>query len=436
MSEYDTYIKVTRHFVENDIIEAANIIEGLELDEALVILQSLPSETAGKMIKNLQVSFAAGLLEGLEEQFLCQVLTQLEPHFLATLLMNTSKENRERLREHIKGSVEEQIRELLEYPQGSVGRVVTTNFLAFDKKLTAGAAIDKIRAISKKKRPTSYAYVVDDEKHLLGVLNMHDLMISDPDRKLETIMTVDVFSLHCFDEIQEAANALSKRKYFAAPVVDSQQRIIGVIKAERLIKGIQEESVQDLQRMFGAGGDEKPFSKLSFALKKRLFWLHINLVTAFMAALVVALFEGVIAKITILAVFLPVVAGQGGNAGAQSLAIVMRGIVMREIPKGQVSRLILKEGLLGVINGTVIGFVTAIVAWAWKGNPYLGVVIGLGMFFNLIFAGLAGASIPLVMKKIGVDPAQSANIILTTVTDILGFLAFLSFALIFQKFLI
>ena len=165
-------------------------------------------------------------------------------------------------------------------------------------------------------------------------------------------------------------------------------------------------------------------------------WLHINLATAFLAAAVVALFEGIIAQLTILAVFLPVVAGQGGNAGAQSLAVVMRGIVMREIPKDKILQLVLKEGKIGAINGVVIGAVTALVAWLWYGNPYLGLVIGLGMLVNLVFAGLAGASIPLIMKKIGIDPAQSSSIILTTVTDVLGFMAFLGFAVAFQDFLV
>ena len=229
---------------------------------------------------------------------------------------------------------------------------------------------------------------------------------------------------------------MSKRKFFAVPVVDSENLIVGIIKAERLIKGVQEETAQDIQKMFGVSGEEKPFSSIFFSLKKRLFWLHINLVTAFMAAAVVALFEDVIAKITILAVFLPVVAGQGGNAGAQSLAVVMRGIVMREIPKNKVRQLIFKESGLGALNGLIIGIVTAVVAWLWHGNPFLGLVIGLGMFFNLIFAGLAGASIPLIMKRIGIDPAQSSSIILTTVTDILGFFAFLGFAMLFQNYLI
>ena len=155
-----------------------------------------------------------------------------------------------------------------------------------------------------------------------------------------------------------------------------------------------------------------------------------------MAAAVVALFEDIIARLTILAVFLPVVAGQGGNAGAQSLAVVMRGLVMREIPESKVFKLVTKEALLGAVNGAVIGVVTAAVAWIWNGNPFLGLVIGLGMLLNLIFAGLAGSSIPLLMKKAGIDPAQSSSIILTTVTDVLGFLAFLGFAVLFQDFLV
>lgn len=158
--------------------------------------------------------------------------------------------------------------------------------------------------------------------------------------------------------------------------------------------------------------------------------------TAFLAAAVVGLFEDIIAKITILAIFLPVVAGQGGNAGAQSLAVVMRGLVMREIPRSRYRSLLFKESVVGLINGVVIGLVTGLIAWIWQGNPYLGVVIGLGMVVNLIVAGFAGAAIPLLLKSLGLDPAQSSNIILTTITDVVGFLAFLGFAVLFQSYLI
>ena len=261
---------------------------------------------------------------------------------------------------------------------------------------------------------------------------MHDLLVASPQQTIDDIMRKDIFSLHCFLDIQGAASEVAKRRYFAASVVDGEKHIIAIIKAERLVKVVQAGAAQDSQRMFGVSGDEKPFSSIFFSLKRRLFWLHVNLVTAFMAAAVVEMFEGIIAKLTILAIFLPVVAEQGGNGGAQSLAVVMRGIVMREIPKDKVRALILRGGGLGAINGLVIGLVTAVVAWAWHGI----LVIGLGMLVNLIFARLSGASIPLLMKRIDIDPAQSSSIILTTVTDVFGFLAFLGFAVLFQSYLV
>jgi magnesium transporter len=165
-------------------------------------------------------------------------------------------------------------------------------------------------------------------------------------------------------------------------------------------------------------------------------WLHVNLATAFLAAFVVSLFEDTIAKVTVLAVFLPVVAGQGGNAGAQSLAIVMRGLVMREISRDRIVSLVMKEGLLGLTTGAVTGMVTGLVAWAWQGSPALGLVIGLGMIVNLFVAGLSGAAIPVIMRSFGWDPAQCSSIILTTVTDVVGFLAFLGFAVLFQSYLV
>ncbi|BBO75577.1 magnesium transporter MgtE [Desulfosarcina widdelii] len=436
MPDRNLYLPLVIKFVEQDLAGAARVLEGMKVPDAADVLESLPGPMAVRVIKTLQIGFAAELLNQTADGFLQHITSQLDPQFLASILMHLPKESRERIRVHISGKTEDEIRDLLEYPQGSIGRIMTSDFMSFGKETLAHDAIGKIRSLAKKRMPSSYAYVVDDEQHLVGVLNMRDLMLASPQQSLESICLKDIFTLHCFTDVQEAANALAKRRYFAAPVVDSENHILGIIKAERLIKGVQEGTTQDIQRMFGVSADERPFSTIGFSLKKRLFWLNINLVTAFMAAGVVALFEGIIAKITILAVFLPVVAGQGGNAGAQSLAVVMRGIVMREIPAGKRLKLIFKEGRLGAINGTIIGAVTAAAAWLWMGSPFLGLVTGLGMLVNLFFAGLSGATIPLFMKQVGLDPAQSANIILTTVTDIIGFFAFLGFAVIFQQYLV
>ena len=350
--------------------------------------------------------------------------------------MHLPREARERFLSHLPDKLKRDIQEQLTYPEGSVGRMMSTHFLSFRADATVYDATQIIRQLAPKRYPASYAYVVDDQDRLKGVLNMRDLLLGEPDTKLSAIMRTDLFTLHCFTDREDAAAQLSKRRYFAAPVVDHDGRVLGIIKAEQLIQGAQEEVAEDLQRMFGAGGDERAFSPMIYSLKKRLPWLHVNLATAFLAASVVAMFEDIIAKITVLAVFLPVVAGQGGNAGAQSLAIVMRGLVMREIPKDKVKKLVLKESLLGLMSGTVTGLVTALVAWLWHGNPWLGLVIGLAMIVNLCAAGLAGAAIPVVMKAMGLDPAQCSSIIQTTVTDVVGFFAFLGFAVIFQSHLL
>ena len=436
MDDQNAFLTFVQKSFAHDIAGATYLLESLPEDEAARIFQALPVDVAEKAIRNLQISFAADLLKNADDRFLGALAARLDPQLAGAILAQLPPEYRQRLKEHLSDKLQAQIRDHLEYPEGSVGRIMTASYLAFNQKMRAEDAIEKIRALAKRRYPVSYAYVVDDDNGLQGVLNMRDLMLASPDQRLEDIILPEIFSIHAFTDVQQAASELARRKYFAAPVVDGTNHIVGIIKAERMIQGVREEATQDIQKMFGAGGDEKAFSSIPFSLRKRLPWLHVNLATAFMAAAVVAMFEGIIAKLTVLAVFLPVVAGQGGNAGAQSLAVVMRGIVMREIPRDKILPLILKEGQLGVINGVIIGVVTAMVAWVWYGNPYLGLVIGLGMLFNLFFAGLAGSSIPLLMRRIGLDPAQSSNIILTTVTDVMGFMAFLGLAVIFQRFLL
>jgi len=436
MTNNTTLLPLVQKFFEHDLTAAAGALESMPEEKAAGALKALPIPLAARVVKVLQISYAAELLKDAEEHFMIELTSHLDPQFLASIMMLLPLDARERLSKHISGELKDQIRELLDYPEGSIGRTMTTDFVALKKNIRAEEAIEKIRSLAKRKYPSSYVYVVDEENRLIGVLNMRDLMLAAPDKTLDEISRKDFFALHCFSDRQDAANELAKRKFFAAPVVDSENHILGIVKAERMIQGVQEEVTRDIQRMFGAGADERVFSTILFSLKKRLPWLHINLATAFLAAAVVALFEGIIAQLTILAVFLPVVAGQGGNAGAQSLAVVMRGIVMREIPRDKIYALVFKEAKIGAINGAVIGAVTALVAWIWYGNPFLGLVIGLGMLVNLILAGLAGASIPLIMKKIGIDPAQSSSIILTTVTDVVGFIAFLGFAVLFQKYLV
>jgi len=327
-----------------------------------------------------------------------------------------------------------QVQEILTYPEDSAGRIMRTDVVSFSKDARVRDVISRLRAQGPTRTPT-YTYVVGPENRLVGVLNMRDLLLADPGAAVETVMRTDVFAVPAFTDREEIMHQVQGRHFVSIPVVDPQGRLIGAIRTEDLIEGSQEEATEDLQLMFGASGEERPFSPLRFKIGRRLPWLNINLATAFLAAAVVAHYEEIIGRIAVLAVFLPVVAGQGGNAGIQTLAVVLRGLVMREVrPTDPTAvRLILNELLVGLVNGAAIGCVTGVAAWLWKGNAYLGLVVGLAMIVNMLAAGLAGAGIPLVMKKLGYDPAQSSGIFLTTVTDVVGFLAFLGFATVFES---
>lgn len=428
-------LSIVRHYFETDPVQAAHSLEGMSEEEAVEILKSLPSTLTAKAFPHLPINYSASLLKDVPPPVFAEIVGKLDPQRGADLFTHFPQDYRERLLTALPVETKKQIQELLTYPQDSAGRILSTDFLAFHLDLKVKETIQKIRLLAQKGTAMSYTYVVDQENHLVGVINMRDLLIAGGDQTLSEIVRKDIFSVNGFMDRERVAGELSKRNYFAAPVVDNENRLLGVVRAEQLLEDVQEEATEDIQKLFGVGGDERPFSPVGFSLKKRLPWLYVNLGTAFLAAAVVSLFEGIIAKVTVLAVFLPVVAGQGGNAGAQSLAVVIRGIVMREIPKHRVRQFIFKEAGLGILNGLAVGLVTAVVAWGWQGNPMLGLVIGLAMLVNLFVAGLTGAAIPLTMKALGLDPAQCSNIILTTFTDCMGFLAFLGFAMLFQSYL-
>lgn len=429
-------LPLVQKYFESDPPAAAHSLEAMSEEEAVSVLKALPPSLSAQAVPFLQVNYAAALFKTLPPSLFKEILEKLDPQHGASVFIHLPDDIRPVFLEHLSEKFRRSIQELLTYPAESAGRMMSMDFLAFHSELKVRDTVQKIRALAKKQFPASYVYVVETENRLAGVINMRDLLLASPDQTLDSVMRREVFSIHCFTDREKIANELAKRNYFAVPVVDHDHRLLGIVRAEQLIQGVQEEITEDIQKMVGAGGDERAFSSIGFSISKRFHWLLINLATAFLAAAVVALFENVIARITVLAVFLPVVAGQGGNAGAQSLAVVMRGLVMREIPPKKVRALILKETGIGAINGFLIGAVTAAVAWLWHGSPFLGVVVGLAMVVNLIVAGFTGAAIPLAMRALGMDPAQCSNIILTTFTDVMGFFALLGLAVLFQGYLI
>ena len=423
-----------RSFIENHPRDAAVSFENLELTEATRIIKKLPARTISILVERLTAQKAGIILKHLDPVPLREVLSILSPKVASSALQHMDDKEREIALEGLPEKFKRQLRDLLQYAPESAGGMMEPRVTSIPLHLTVQGAITYFR---KAPRQTLYyLYVTDDAGKLAGVLNMRDLLLASPRDSIETLVHRNVFSVSEMMTRNEVITLMRRHHFLAVPVVDSEGRLVGVIRHDEALRASQMEAFEDLQKMVGAGSDERALSPISIVIKRRLPWLVVNLLTAFLAAAVVGIFEGTIQRVTALAVLLPIVSGQGGNTGAQALAVVMRGIALREILSGMARRVITKEVLAGLINGVVIAVLTAAAVWIWASNVGLSLVIGLAMIVNMAAAGLSGAAIPLILKALNRDPAQSSSIFLTTVTDVVGFAAFLGFAAVFMPLLV
>ncbi|MEX0929179.1 MAG: magnesium transporter, partial [Balneolales bacterium] len=326
----------------------------------------------------------------------------------------------------VKPEIAEDIGKALAYPPDSAGALMDTNVIYFHPEMLVSAALARLRA--QQRRGFRVVFVVDDDQHLVGMVEIQDLALADGnDRLIKLVRKIPalVSELTTKEEIVEI---LDRYRLTDLAVVDFGERLIGVVRYHALMDAAREESSADIQTMVGVSKDERAFSSVGFTVRKRLPWLHINLVTAFMAAAVVGIFEDTIAAYTALAVLLPVVAGQSGNAGAQALAVTMRGLALREARIRDWKRIVMKEFNVGLLNGIAVAITAAICAGIWSGSVGIAIILTLSMIISLVIAGVTGAAIPILLTKFGQDPATASSIFLTTVTDVAGFFSFLGIA--------
>jgi magnesium transporter len=426
---------LVKAFFEQHPADAARSLEALPHDEARVILKTVPIDSAAAALEFMNPHTASLIFDDLTPALAKPFLEKISPKKGADILLDFPQERRVEFLSVLDPVQAQTLAALLMYPPETAGGMMSPGVAALNKDMTVGEAIRALRVMGKKKQ-LYYVYVTDTENRLQGVLGMRELILADPHMPIENIMSKEVVSVPAQMDREEVVKFASQHQYLAIPVVDAEKRLLGIIQSQDLVEAAEEEATEDIQKMFGAGGDEQALSPVSFSMRKRLPWLLVNLGTAFLAAAVVGLFEGTIARITALAVFLPVVAGQGGNTGTQTLAVVIRGLALGEVEKGRTARVFLKEASLGILNGVIVGIVTAAVGYFWHGSGVFGLVIGLAMVTNMFIASVSGAGIPLVMRALGWDPAQSSSIILTTVTDVMGFFTFLGLATLFQHLLV
>lgn len=408
---------------DTEIVRIAQELEQLEDErEAVRTLVHLSPEDAGEVLRHMDDDRSAELLAGLRQRRAAQILGEMVPDSAVDLIEDLSAEEQSELFERMETADADVLRRLIAYDPDTAGGLMSPEVVALSADLTVQAAISTLRQRVDEAETIYYAYVVDGRGRLLGVLTMRDLIMNDPDTPIDEIMIEDVLTVPPEMDAEEVAHLFDRYNFLALPVLDDQRRLLGIVTVDDVIDSIREEETEDMHRLVGIAPEDRVFSPWHESLKRRQPWLLINLVTAFAAALVVQIFEGTIAQITALAVLMPVIAGQGGNAGSQTVTVVVRGIALGELSAGQGRRVLVKELTLGSLNGLIIGALVAAVASAWQGDAALGLVVAVSMLLTLVTAGAAGAVIPLGLRWIGADPALASTVVLTTVTDIFGFL--------------
>ena len=420
---------VANRIEEMPASDGAAELEKLSVERAAEVAAILDPETAGKILARMHSSTAAGIITAMLPPEASMVLSAIEPDDRVDILEHVSGTLHEELMGEFSPQDAADVRKLEQYPPDTAGGIMTTQVTSLPEDMTVEQAIADLRRLKEELGQMYYVFVVDNRTHLVGVLSMRDLILSRPEMRLNQIMRPNVVSVPATMDQEEVARITRKYKYLAMPVVDDRNRLIGLITVDDVIDVIGEEATEDLQKMFGAGAEERLLSPWQFSFKKRVWWLEVNLATAFLAAWVVTQFDDVIAVVPVLAAYQGIVSGMGGNAGAQALAVAIRGIAMGEGGPNMIWKVVYRELICGILTGIAVGVTTWACAAAgvfgksqYNGHPVLlGFVICLALTLNHINACVTGVSIPFLMKKMGFDPAQSATIFATTFTDCGGF---------------
>ena len=409
--------------------DGASVMTHLSAANAADVAGILDPETAGKILARMEPSHAAIVINDMPAPEASMVLAAMDPDDRVDVLAHVPEPRHGELMREFTQHDADEVRQLEQYPSDTAGGIMTTQVTSLAEDLTCEEAVAQLRRLNEEQEQMFYVYVVDGRSHLVGVLSMRDLILSRPERRLNQIMHPNVTAVPATMDQEEVARIMRRHKYLAVPVVDARNRLIGIITLDDVVEVINDEATEDVQKMFGAGAEERLLSSWQFSLKKRIWWLEVNLATAFLAAWVISRFDGVIAALPVLAAYQSIVSGMGGNGGAQALAVAIRGMALGETAPQLLRKVLYREFVVGLFTGVIVGVTT----WAcaamgvfgydqYAGRPLLlGFVVCLALLLNHINACVTGVSIPFVMKRLGFDPAQSATIFATTFTDCGGF---------------
>ncbi|MCI6276672.1 MAG: magnesium transporter [Clostridium sp.] len=405
-------------------------------DDFLKILDMLPEWFVADIVEEEEDEEKYELLKKFSEGKQKNILHEMSSDELTDLVGVLDEEESKDVLKKMDEEDREDVNKLLSYKSDTAGGIMATEFVSIRENKTIEKTLKYLQKEGPEAETAYYLYVVDNDDILKGVVSLRDIVCNDFNTKISDITNTNVISVPYHMDQEEVAQEFKKYGFLTIPVVDEKNKILGIVTVDDIVDVMEEETTEDIHRLGGVDEEERVDGTLKESIKSRLPWLIVNLVTAILAAAVVGIFEGTISKVVTLATFMPIVAGMGGNAGTQSLTIVVRGIALGELTGENAKKIFLKELLVGLTTGVVIGFIIAILGLIWEGNVVFGVVIGVAMVLNMMVATMAGYIVPVILKKLKVDPALASAVFVTTVTDVLGFFFFLGLATAFINYLI
>jgi magnesium transporter len=422
----DTAQRMARHLIDYAPGTAASEIESIPEREAAKFLAAIPAAAAAAVTARLTPVKAQQLLEQIPLEAAAKIFSKLDLSKAAALIARFSAQLQGELLAHMDAKIAAEINALSRFPEGTAGSMMDPAVLAFHPDMKTREVLKQVRNFRRKIGRD--IFLIDEDGVLCGAVPLQALALADSGQRLEELKGFPPLEVLGVASSNEVIDSLSQTENASVVVVDVDRHLLGVILRDTLIQAAQETASADLQSMVGAGKEERALSPALYAVRKRLPWLIVNLGTAFLAASVVGIFESTIAKFTALAVLLPVVAGQSGNTGAQALAVTMRGLALREVRLSQGFGICFKELRAGMLNGIAVAIITSGAVFVWSRSLGLSLVILLSMVISMMAAGLSGSIIPMLLTALKQDPAQSSSIVLTTVTDVVGFFSFLGIA--------
>lgn len=422
--------------------DAADALETLDDEEAVDVIEQMDEQAAADALAEMQTPLAVTVIEDLLEEdpaFAGRLMELMAPDDAVDLLQALDDPEREHLLRQIEGEPADELFELSKYDEESAGGLMTTDFLALREDMTVREAIEFIRSVEVPE-DAHHALVTDDTDHLAGIIGLRTLLLAQPDDRINQHMDRELMSVPYDMDRELVARQFDRYNSSMLPVVDERNRLLGVVTVDDVIDIIRQEQTEDVQTSVGAGKGEAVYSSLPDKFRGRVPWLLINLFTSSVAAIIVLQFEVLIAELAVLAVLMPVIANQAGNAGQQSLAVTLRGIVLEEVRGGRILPLLLREALVGLVNGLIAGLLVAgvvtLLAGAVSGASWkLGLVAAISLPIALGVGCFVGTAMPLLMWRYGRDPATGSTIFLTMVTDSFSFLVFLGLALALSDWL-